>query len=199
MSIVRKYLTGVLVFLFTLISFNVSALTSADNRLIKGALTGNIKLVKKAINNGANLNAKESAKGNTALMLAAYYKHSKIVDLLIKSKADVNEVDLAENTALMKAAWTGGVESVRLLLEANADVNAIEVDGMTALMVASFYGHIDVVKLLVEADSNILIKDNDGYTALMNAQDQKHTDIVEYLTKLQEDLITSSVVGELKI
>jgi ankyrin repeat protein len=184
MNIFRKYIISVLVVTFLLIASNVNASPKANDMLIKGALTGNIKLVKKAIKNGADLNSKEPAKGNTALMLAAYYKHHKIVDLLIQSKADVNERDLEANTALMKAAWTGGVKSAKLLIKAKTDINAKEINGMTALMIAAFYGHIDIVKLLVQANCDTSIKDNDGYTALMNAQHQKHTDIVKFLTKI---------------
>ncbi len=180
----RRCILSVMVITFLAIVSDVNASPKANNLLIKGALTGNIKLVEKALKSGADVNAKETAKGNTSLMLAAYYKHHKIVDLLIQSNANVDERDLENNTALMKAAWTGGAKSAELLIQANADVNAKEINGMTALMIAAFYGHIDIVKLLVKANCDISIKDNDGYTALMNAQDQKHTDIIKYLQKI---------------
>ncbi len=184
MNIFRKHIISALVVTFLLVISNVNASPKANNILITGALTGNIQLVKKALKNGADLNSKEPAKGNTALMLAAYYKHHKIVDLLINSKADVNERDLEANTALMKAAGTGGVKSAELLTKAKADINAKEINGMTALMIAAFHGHIDIVKLLVQANCDISIKDSDGYTALMNAQHRKHREIVEYLTEI---------------
>ena len=73
MTICRKHVTSALVVAFLLTVSNVNASQNANNSLIKGALTGNIQLVTKALKNGADLNVKESAKGNTALMLAAYY------------------------------------------------------------------------------------------------------------------------------
>lgn len=94
----KRSLVSVVAMTLLLVASNGEASQKANNMLINGALTGNSKLVSKAIKSGADVNSKEPAKGNTALMLAAYYKHHKIVDMLIKSKADNDGY-----TALMNA------------------------------------------------------------------------------------------------
>lgn len=183
----NKFIFSSSIFSLMLFVFSVPfSNANVNDDLIKGALTGNIELVESALNAGASVNIKEKAKGNTALMLAAYYNHPKIVDLLINSKADVSAKDDEDNSALTKAAWTGSIESAKLLIRAGANVNAKEVNGMTPLMVAAFYGHTEVVKLLVQENCDISIKDNDGFTAVMNAKHQGHDEIVEFLSPIEK-------------
>ena len=52
-----------------------------------------------------NLNQSDN-NGNTALMLAAYYGHTKVVELLLSDKrVNVNQSDNNGTTALMLAAY----------------------------------------------------------------------------------------------
>jgi ankyrin repeat protein len=67
---------------------------------------GNTELMKKLLDNGADVNAKKSEDGNTGLHIAAEQGNKMIVDLLLKKNADVNlknkKGDSAVNLALNK-------------------------------------------------------------------------------------------------
>eukprot|EP01051_Picozoa_sp_SAG22_P011330 SAG22_NODE_1079_length_5672_cov_4.668222_2_plen_171_part_00 len=61
----------------------------------------------------AEVNAKDSKYGKTALMWAARDGHTETVRLLLEAQAEVNAKDNASYTALMWAASWGPTETVR--------------------------------------------------------------------------------------
>ena len=97
-----------------------------------------------------DVNAKDEY-GNTALMKAAYWGHTAIVELLLAVPGiDVNAKDQFDGTtALIKAAMgKGNIAVVELLLAAGADVNAKDDEGQTALITAAERGNIAVVRAI---------------------------------------------------
>lgn len=62
------------------------------------------------IESGANVNTKDTDKGNTPLMWAAYHGNIKITKNLVGMKANVNEVDNAGWTALMGAIYKARID-----------------------------------------------------------------------------------------
>lgn len=86
---------------------------------------GNVDLIKKCLEKGADPNARNSARG-TALTLAAAAGHAQVVQLLIDNGAQVNQIDPEDEkdaTALHKAAEKGRREVVQVLLANGANVN----------------------------------------------------------------------------
>jgi len=67
------------------------------------------------IESGADVNAKDNLFGRTALMIASFYGHKEVVELLLKKGADVNAKDKNGRTALMIASKKGHKEIVELL------------------------------------------------------------------------------------
>ena len=108
---------------------------------------GHVELVEMLLNNGANVNAKNSY-GVTALHIASREGHTDIVAMLLEKGADVNAKSDGGYTALISASESGHTETVAMLLEKGADVNAKTNWGDTALIQASYYGHTEIVKLL---------------------------------------------------
>lgn len=89
--------------------------------LFTAATNGDIELAKKAIAEGADVNALNSA-GYPAIMLATWYPN--IVKELILAKADININDKNKyNNPLSFAIALGMNETVELLVEAGANVN----------------------------------------------------------------------------
>ena len=75
---------------------------------------GHVELVEMLLNNGANVNAKNSY-GVTALHIASREGHTDIVAMLLEKGADVNAKTNWGDTALMAASWKGHKEIVKLL------------------------------------------------------------------------------------
>ena len=144
---------------------------------------GDTEIIRLLLEKGADVNAKESTIGATALSFASSDGHPEIVRLLLENGADMNAKDnVTGYTALIEATSNNEIEVVRLLLENGADINAKDLRGMTALMMASIKGNAEIVRLLLEYGADVNIVDNHNYTAVMLATMTRHAEIVELLT-----------------
>lgn len=167
-----------------------SAVWTGETVLMTCARTGNLKTVTRLIENGADVNANEYRRGQTALMWAISEGYPQIAKVLISAGADVTaqshslrglspKVYLTHDgtvqvssqggfTPLLFSAQQGDLQTAKLLLQAGADINhATEEDG-TALLLASANGHEDLAIFLLEngADPNISAEDGSGITPL---------------------------------
>ncbi len=88
---------------------------------LAAGILGNIETVKKYLDDGKDVNAKDDT-GMTPLHLAAMYGRKEIAELLIAKGADVNAKDDARWTPLHYAG--GSKEVAELLIAKGADVNA---------------------------------------------------------------------------
>jgi uncharacterized protein len=163
------------------------ALMSGEMPLMNCARTGNAAAVKALIAAGARVDAKESARDQTALMWAAAESHPAVVQVLLEAGADVRarsrvytqavaadasqrlsrsyNVERGGSTPLLFAARVGDVESIRLLMAAGASPNDALADGMSALTLAAYNGQASAAMLLLDKGAN----PNDatiGFTAL---------------------------------
>jgi ankyrin repeat protein len=87
------------------------------------AWTGNAEAIKLLLDHGADPNAKETGRGQTALMWALDQKHLDAARLLIGHGADVIAHSKNGFTPLLFAAKQGDIETIRMLLKAGAKVN----------------------------------------------------------------------------
>ena len=171
---------------------------------------GNITDARRAIERGANVNAKDGI-GRTALSTAIRSGNFEMVRLLIDRGADVNNRDNNDYTPLLAAvlreniemvrflfdrganfyagrsglaeiARRGNFELVRFLIDRGVDINDRHGDdGRTALHHAVTRGRFDIVQYLVENRININARAEDGATALSLAYDRGEMDIHDYL------------------
>lgn len=95
----------------------------------------------------------EQLFGYTALMFAAYFNHSTIVELLLHSEA--KETMHNGWTALMIASSRGNLRCCAKLATYESKITA---QGLTALMLASKYNFLKIVTLLYPLESNIYHK-----------------------------------------
>lgn len=83
--------------------------------------------------------------GDTALKLAAWNGHPRVVTYLVSRSAAVDEAGDDGNTALLLAASEGQTASVEVLVGAGADLTHANAEGGTAIVMAAANGHADCV------------------------------------------------------
>ena len=152
----------------------------------EAAVTGNSELLQLLIDNGVNVNSKDT-KGLRPLHYAAWQGRSEPVYLLLRHDAHVNEQSINGDTPLHLASQYGHHEIVQLLLFHQADPTVSNRRLFTALDLACEHGHFHVVNLLVH---NPLCQQitlthhrysNEQHTPLHLAARNGHTDIVRLL------------------
>lgn len=132
----------------------ISVLSAGVNEdLLQGASEGNLALVKRSIEQRAEVETK-NIEGETALILAAWYGSPEIVTLLLENGANVNSQDNAGYTAIAKAASLGvgrHFEIVEILIQASANLNLKTKDGKSPFLLAVLNGHLDLGNALKKA------------------------------------------------
>jgi ankyrin repeat protein len=136
--------------------------------------------------NASTLNAL-SAKGCTALYLAAEEGAEPIVQQLLTRGADAALADSDGGTPLMLASRFGHERCLHVLLEAMADPNMAKSNGMTALMFAAQNCHVQVALVLLEAKADPNMARSNGWTALMLAAENGHEQVALVLLETKAD------------
>ena len=111
------------------------------------AAKSDIESVKKHLESGVKVNAKDKIKG-TPLHYAAAYGNMNIVELLITSGADLNAKDNEGKTTLHYAAINGRKLVVEFLVENGAVVNVKAKDGNTPLDATFVFNKSETANLL---------------------------------------------------
>jgi ankyrin repeat protein len=167
-----------------------AALLNGETVLMTCARTGDARAVTALVRRGADVNVRERAHQQTALMWAAAERHPDVVRSLIAAHADIRARSLVYEqtvvdeqtqragrealnyivkrggaTPLLFAARSGDAESAQALLGAGADANDAQPDGVSAIVLAAQSGHGALAAMLLEhgADPNTLAS---GYTPL---------------------------------
>ena len=95
--------------------FTFTNIHAESGNLIEAAEQGDLPRVKALLNAKADVNAKKSDDGVTALMLAAQDGHKEVVQGLLNAKADVNAKENNGKTALQIAIEENENDVARLL------------------------------------------------------------------------------------
>lgn len=177
--LVRCFIPALMMYL---VAASTAQAGQLENQLIDAAKIGNVKKVRSALAEGANVNAKDN-DGHTALIYAAGVGHADVAKLLLDKGANIEAKakDKWGGTALIYAAMYGNADVVKLLLDKGANIEAKDNNGETALFWAAESGYADTVKLLLDRCANIEAKEDDGSTALMEVAGDGKTDIVKLL------------------
>ena len=128
--------------------------------LHKAAYSGDLKVAKLLIDNGADPNTYDNYHGpvgvgsisGTVLQVAINFSpNEEMAQLLIGSGAKLNRKDSAGNTELHLAALKGYAELTRVLAGHGADVNAVNLNNRTALYYAAKHGYRRTADALIAA------------------------------------------------
>lgn len=142
-----------------LVVSGVSSKSRHDYDLIVAAENGSMNGVKKAINNGANPNARMKifrlgiAEEISPLMAVCYSAYpsnqsNEIIEYLLDNGGVINLLNENGRTALMVCSARGLLEQVKILLERGADPSISDIDCRTAADRAAEMTQFRVVKLL---------------------------------------------------
>jgi len=140
-------------------------LTSNENSLFKAAAKGDTSEVKRLLDQGTNIDAREE-ENETPLMYAAAEGRSEVVSILIDRGASINAVSDNGETALARAVGRSQYETVNLLLNRGADVEKRTDRNGTPLMAAAGEGDVKMIEMLLKRGANVNASDDDGYTPL---------------------------------
>ena len=143
--------------------------TTAVGSLHDAAREGDTALIKRLLENGAEIEAKDK-DGWTALTSAALHGHRSVVECLLDRGADIEAKDKDGYwTALTSAAWQSHKSIVECLLDRGANIEAKNTNGYTALISAAWQGHKSIVECLLDRGADIEARNNHGATALLCA------------------------------
>lgn len=164
----------------------------SDRQFLALCKTGNLEAIQKAIQAGANVNARD-LKGDTPLIMAATYASDpKIIEVLIKAGADINARGSYGTTPLQAAALDNGqLEITQALLKAGADINTRNNYGHKPLLnaVHSSRSNLKIIETLLKADIAANGRDAlDPQVLVFAAKDNTNPEVITLLVKAGMDV-----------
>ena len=169
---------------------------TGETPLLACANSGSADGVEDLLAHGADVNARENNKDQTALMWAAAEGHADVVKVLIDRGAELNarsrtvlepqpyliktESTMGQNfpttirfrkstgsfTPLLFAAQSGDIDTARHLLDAGADINESSDEDGSPLVIAAASGHEDMALYLLERGADPNLTNAWGLAAL---------------------------------
>ena len=170
-------------FILLIIIFTLSLSLYAQN-IHNAVKTSNINQVKTLLTENSELVNTLDEEGNTPLILACVDPNvsSEIIELLIKSGADLQLGDPDNDTPLHYAAYSGNTKAAGILIENNADLDYLDVREQTPLHFAITRKHIEAATLLVNSGANLEARVyRSGNTPLLMAIEDKDEVFAEFL------------------
>lgn len=115
---------------------------------------GDAQQVKALLSSDAHLSASRAKSGESAALLAIYYRHPELVDSLLEAGL---ELDIFEACAAGKLA-----RADQILVHQPGLVNAYAPDGFTLLGLAAFFGHESLVVTLLEKGAQVNLRSHNA-------------------------------------
>lgn len=158
-----------------------------DLDVFEAAAIGHLARLRALLQQDPRLAAQFSADGFTPLALAAFFRQTAAVTVLLDLGADVNQMgdstapNVPKNTALHAALAGGAWEAAQVLLERGADVHARDDGGHTPLHSAAFGTNGGLAEAILARGADVNARDNSGKTPLAWAQERDHQEVAEVL------------------
>ncbi|KAF8160374.1 ankyrin repeat-containing domain protein [Mycena galopus ATCC 62051] len=124
------------------------------------------------------------------IIVASYYGHLQMVQLLVEYGADVNVQGGKYHTALQAAASSGQFNITKWLLHHGADINAQGGQDGNAVQAASYWGYEHIVRLLIEHRADMKVQEGFHGGVLQVASAGGHVEIVKLLIQNGVDVNT---------
>ena len=132
--------------------------------LIQASSAGDYQTVQKLVQNGVNINERDS-NGSTPLMHAVSERKFEVAKYLIESGADLKVKDNYGYDVLIHAIEKHQIEIMKLLIDKGADVDSRDIQGNIPLFPPLYYAiggkFTEGVKLLLKNGANVYAKTNE--------------------------------------
>ena len=139
--------------------------TSGATALHEAVRVGNIDVITRIINSGANVNSRDG-NNNTPLHTGSPAEsHREVVTLLLNSGADPNLRDDHGDTPLhIVITLNRQLDVIEAFLNKNSDVHIRNIQGKTPLYIAVQENRMSLIPALLKNGSEIFAADNSGVT-----------------------------------
>ena len=149
----------------TLVQLDAKQQKSLELLTLDAAREGDVETISSYLESGFSPNIL-SRRGDSLLILATYYGHAEVVEVLLKSKkTEVNLVNKMGFSALTGAAFRGRDAIVETLIKHGAEVDQVNNKGQTALMFAAMFGQEGAVATLIAHGADAELRTPEGKTA----------------------------------
>ena len=169
---------------------DVNALSHDSHKtaLLLASYSGHADVVEYLLKKGADINHANS-RGDTSVAIAAYMNRTNVVDVLLRSRANVKKRTIAHHyQPLHLAAYKGHtavtrqlLDFYRVVLEENGDIDAKDKQDNSPFLLAVMQGKTDTARVLLEAGADAAATDRMGNGALMLAVNKGHLETLEML------------------
>ncbi|EMM88148.1 ankyrin repeat protein [Leptospira santarosai str. 2000027870] len=188
----RYFLFFILIFLFSGPVF-ASPISNADRKILSAAINGNIRLAKKALQQGASVHAKDPFRGNegntgeTPLHKVAFNNDVEFLRFLLNEGADPNLSDERGETPLITAVYGLSLESVSALLGAKADPYLETTSGINAAVLAADLCSLPLLQILKNAGVDLNRPTKKGFLPIHTAAGRCNGKFLKFLIESGAD------------
>lgn len=136
---------------------------------IEAAAQGDIDALKKHLEQGVDINARNRQK-RTAILVAAMNDHYEAVQFLVDAGADVDLQDETCFNPFLYGCINGKLELVQMMIKANTNLELLTRFGGVGITPASEKGYVEIVReLLTTTEMNVNHTNICGWTPLIEA------------------------------
>ena len=170
---------------------NAKKQAALNQQLIAAAWKNDLRRARALIDQGADVNAKDSTV-QSAYLISTSEGYLELLNLTLGHGADVDSKDSFNGTGLIRAADRGHADIAGRLIQADIKINHINNLGWTALHEAIILGngsrrYVDTVLVLVAGGADLRLRSQrDHISPLEHATSKGHTEIAEVLRSALE-------------
>ena len=136
----------------------------ADDSLWTACVSGDILVIKAALDRGADINGAMNQDGDTLLTRSIMSGQTELACWLLDNGADPERSLKNGRTPLITAAGCGNLRVVERLIDLGVNLDQQMGNGSTALMYAVSKNQLLVARRLVQAGASKEIRDADGWS-----------------------------------
>ncbi|MFC1898453.1 ankyrin repeat domain-containing protein [Candidatus Cloacimonadota bacterium] len=166
----------------------IDSLASGYSPLLYASVCGRDSIAQLLLDNGANINYKNSTNGWDAVHYAAAVNKISTLRLLIDSGANINTLSNDNKTALHQATYYNYYDLCSLLIASKCELNVQDSSGNTALHIAIELKRDSICELLINSGADLTLYTNTQKSAIMLAIENNCHELVDLLQKKGAEL-----------